>query len=356
MTKKALNSQKGNKLKKRKIKRYKYKFNKKILKSKIVTCKASTTNETQKNKDNINNKKERTINIEQIRDNMKIYSDKLLTNYLQTYIKNIMNELLIKESKENKKVITEEILNKFNLTKDLRRYAIKYLIGLMEIHNLDIKCYFSTISVFDLFLINYSEDADNNCKTFFNSKKTNKFSETKLILFVLCCFYLVSKYFNISKNITVDNILEYKNAKEEVNFEDLIELIDNIMIYIDANISNINVYYYIEIYMIDIIKNMEELADCPKFLKNFKNYVLYFGIRIIQDIDLLKISENIQALGIILFSFEYSKFQNEENNGILDRCLCNWKQNIKNVLINYDINGLESVINWLNIYVSYKNI
>ena len=356
MTKKALNSQKPHKLKNRKIKRYKYKFNKKILKSKIVTFKASTTNETENNKDNINNKKEDIINFDQIKDNMNKYSDKLLTNYLQTYAKNIMNELLLKEFKENKEVINEAILNKYNLTKEHRKYSIKYLFNLIQTHNLNIKCYFSTISVFDLFLIKYSDNADNNCKTFFNSKKTNKFSETKLFLFLLCCFYLVSKFYNISKVITIDHILEYENAKEEANYNDLIELIDNIMIYIDANISNISLYYYIEIYMIDIIKNMEELKHYPKFLENFKKYAFWFGIRIIQDLDLLDISENIKALGIILFSFEYSKFQSEENSEIVDRCLSQWKENIKNVLINYDIKDLERIINWLNIYVSYNNI
>ena len=356
MTKKSLNSQKPKKPKNTKIKRFKIKYYKKSSKSKIITCKASTKNETQKNKDNINNKEENSKNIELIKENMTKYADKLLTNYLQTYTQNIMNELLLKESKEKKKVINEAILNKYNLTKNHRKYLLKYLFNLIRMHNVNIECYFSIVSIFDLFLINYSEEKDNNCKTFFNSKKTNQFSETKLILFVLCCFYLASKYYNISRVITVDKILEYENAKEEVNYDDLIELIDNIVIYIDANISNINLYYYIEVHMICIIKNMKELTGYPKFLENFKNYVICFGIRIVQDLDLLNISENIQALAIILFSFEYSKFISEENSKILDRCLGQWKESIKDVLLNYDINGFENVINWLNIYVSYKNI
>ena len=352
------------------------------MKSKINTCKTSTTNETEKNKDNIYNKKENSMNIELIQENMAKYTDKLLTNYLETYAQSIINELLLKESKEKKKVINETILNKYNLTKKHRKCALKFLFDLIQMHNINIKCYFSTVSIFDLFLINYSEDEDNNCETFFCSKKTNQFSETKLVLFVLCCFYLVSKYYNITKVLTVDAILEYENAKEEVNYDDLIELIDNIMIYIDANISNINLYYYIEVNMIDI-KNMKELTNYPKFLEIFNKIVVYFGMRILQDLDLLKmhivlirdlhlnflifpylvsildllnISENIQALAIILFSFEFSIFKSEEKSEILDRCLGKWKENIKNILINYKINEFGSIINWLNICVSNNNI
>ena len=312
MTKKTLNSKKTQKPKNRKIKRFKHKFYKKILKSKINTCKTSTTNETEKNKDNIYNKKENSMNIELIQENMAKYADKLLTNYLETYAQSIINELLLKESKEKKKVINETILNKYNLTKKHRKCALKFLFDLIQMHNINIKCYFSTVSIFDLFLINYSEDEDNNCETFFYSKKTNQFSETKLVLFVLCCFYLVSKYYNITKVLTVDAILEYENAKEEVNYDDLIELIDN-------------------------------------------KIVVYFGMRILQDLDLLNISENIQALAIILFSFEFSIFKSEEKSEILDRCLGKWKENIKNILINYKINEFGSIINWLNICVSNKN-
>ena len=355
MTKKTLNSKKTQKPKNRKIKRFKHRFYKKILKSKINTCKTSTTNETEKNKDNIYNKKENSMNIELIQENMAKYADKLLTNYLETYAQSIINELLLKESKEKKKVINETILNKYNLTKKHRKCALKFLFDLIQMHNINIKCYFSTVSIFDLFLINYSEDEDNNCETFFCSKKTNQFSETKLVLFVLCCFYLVSKYYNITKVLTVDAILEYENAKEEVNYDDLIELIDNIMIYIDANISNINLYYYIEVNMIDI-KNMKELTNYPKFLEIFNKIVVYFGMRILQDLDLLNISENIQALAIILFSFEFSIFKSEEKSEILDRCLGKWKENIKNILINDKINEFGSIINWLNICVSNNNI
>ena len=354
MTKQALNTQKNHKLKNKEIKRFKYKFYKRNLKRKIITCKASTTNETHKNKDGIVNKNENTTNFELIKENILRYSDKLLTNYLQIYGKNIMDDLLLKESKENKKIINESILNKYNLTKAHRKYIIKYLFNLIQIHGLNIKSYFSTVSIFDLFLINYSEESDDNCATFFYSKKTNKFSETKLFLFVLCCFYLVSKYRNINRILTVDKLLEYENAKEEVDYDDLIELINDIMVYIDADISDINLYYYIEYYMIDMLKNFTELANYPKFLDTLKKNVVYFGVRILQDLDLLDIQERIQALGIILFSYEYSKFKNEENSEIIDRCLSQWKENIKNVLINYDNNGLAYVINWLNYYISQK--
>ena len=350
MTKRSLNEKKVKRNKNPKIKRIKFKF-KKIQRCKINSSKNSTANITQKNRIIRNNKQELAVNIELIQNNMDNYSRKLISNYFEAYSKNIMNEFLVKESIENKKIINEGILNKYNITKGHRKSALKYLYNFIKYHKINIQCYFSAVSIFDLFLINYSEDENNDCKIFFNSKATNIICETKIILFVLCCFYLTAKFYN-TKVITINQLLQFENAKNEVNYDSLNELIDKIMVYTDVKIDEINIFNYIELYMVDILKRMKELTFNQKFLDNFKKYVIYFSARIVQDIDLLDILQSIQALGIIIFSFEYSKFVSEENNEILDKYLRQWKDNLKNSIINYDVNKLEKIINWLNIYTS----
>lgn len=350
MSKRSLNDKKVNRNKNPKIKRIKFKF-KKIQRCKINSSKNSTANITQKNKIIRNNKQDLSVNIELIQNNMNNYSSKLISSYFKAYSKNIMNDFLGKELIENKKIMNEGILNKYNITKEHRKSALKYLYNFIKYHKINIQCYFSAVSIFDLFLINYSEDKNNDCKTFFNSKATNIICETKLFLFVLCCFYLAAKFYN-TKVITINQLLQFENAKNEVNYESLLELIDNILVYTDVKIAEINIYNYIELYLVDILKRMKELTFNQKFLDNFQKYAIYFSTRIVQDIDLLNILQSIQALGIIIFSFEYSKFICKENNEILDKYLRQWKDNLKNSIINYDVYKLEKIINWLNIFTS----
>ena len=350
MTKRSLNDKKANISKNKKIKRIRFKL-KKIQRNKNNSSKNSTTNVTQKDKNIINKKEKLSTNIGIIQNNMNTYSSKLISNHFETYAKNIMVEFLEKEAIENKKIINKEILYKYNITPEHRKSALKYLYNFIKYHKINIQCFFSAVSIFDLFLINYSEDKNNDCKTFFYSKKENIISETKLILFVLCCFYIIAKFFN-TKVITVDQLYQFENAKNEVNYDSLIELIDNIMIYTDLKIAEINIYNYIELYLVDILKRMKELTYNQKFLGNFQKYAIYYGTRIVQSIDLLDILQSIQALGIIIFSFEYSKFVSEENNIILDKYLKQWKENLENLIINYDVNNLEKILNWLNVYIS----
>jgi hypothetical protein len=357
MTKSVLKEKPIHKDKKRKIKRFRCKFPMKTLISKTLP-----NNATQKNKSNRdnkfnevkkNNKEELKINVELIRDNMTRYSDKLISIYFKAYSKNILKDFLMKESKEkeNKKVINEEILNKYKLTKVHRKYALKYLLEFIKYHKINIKCYFSTVLIFDLFLINYAENDDIECQNLLISKKTNQLSETKLILLILCCFYLTLK-FNGTKPITVEQLLEYKNAKEEMNEEDLIQLIDDIAVYTDLKIDEINLYNYIEVYMIDILQRMKEFTNNQQFLEIFQNYSINFSIKIMQTIELLNIPESLQALAIVIVSFEYGKHLTGENNEYLDSYLFQWIGNLKNMIMDYKENDFQKVICFLNYYIS----
>ena len=353
MTKRYINSKPKTKKTKKVIKRLRYKFLIKAIKTKKKSSKTVNTNEIQDHKDIIQNKDILKINVEQIKQINYIYSYKLINIHFDSYAKNILNDYLQQESNVNRKIINEEILCKYNLTKDNRKRALKYLFNFIKYHNINIKYYFSSISLFDIFLIKYSEDESNeeNCKTFFKSKTASVISETKIILLLLCCYYIVSKYFN-TKLITVEQMLQFENAQKEVDYNDLIDLIDEIMIYSDLNIGFVNIYNFIEIYMIDIMRRIKELTNNQKFIETFENYTIYFSTRIVQDIDILPIFESIQALGIILFSFEYSKFSCGENSEKLNSYLIKWRENFKNLAIHYDVNGLQKVINWLNIYIS----
>lgn len=326
-------------------------------KSKKLTSKTQNIDITKKFQNFSNNKNETIYNIELISKNLIFYSEKLTDNHFEIYYNDILTELLLKETIENKKIINENILNKYNLTKEHRKNAFKYLYNFIKFHKFNIKCYFSTVSTFDLFLINFSEDESNTdkCKIFFNSKKTNEISLTKLILFELCCFYLTSKYYNI-KLICLEDLLLSEDAKDEVNYDDLINLVDDIMIYTDSDICNKNIDSYIEIFMFGILKSLKNMTKNEKFLHHFENYVIFFSCRFVQEIHEFNILESIQVLGIIIFSFEFSKFSYKENNEILDNYLIQWKDNLKDMIKEYDANKLEYVINWLNSYVSYKYI
>ena len=353
MTKQNINSKRKQKKTQKVLKRLRYKFLIKTLKTKKKSLKTLTTNDTQNHKDIIQDKDILKINIELIKKINYKYSYKLSNIHFDLYAKNILNDNLLQESDINRKILTQEILSKYNLTKENRKNVSKYLFNFMKYHKINIKYYFFSVSLFDLFLINYSEDEYNedNCKTFFKSKTSNELSETKIILLLLCCYYIVSKYFN-TQMLTVEQMLQFENAKSEVNYNDLISLIDEIMIYSDLNIGFVNIYNYIEIYMFDIMKRIKELTQNERFIETFENYTIFFSTRIVQDIDILPIFESIQALGVILFSFEYSKFSCGENNEKLNSYLIKWRENFKKLSKNYDVNSLQCIINWLNVYVS----
>ena len=260
---------------------------------------------------------------------------------------------ILNQENENKKPITEDILKKYNLTIEDWKIALRYFYNFIMSHNINIKCYFSSIYMFDLFLINYSEDEFNHekCQLFFKSKISNQISEIRIILLLLCCFYIVAKFFN-TKLITIDQLLLFENAKDEYTFDEMNDLINEIIIYTEANICDINLYIFIEFFLFDIRKRIKQISNDEDFIEKFENSTIHFGIRIIQDISMQSISESIKAVAIIIFSFELTKYSLEKNNAQLNDCFNEWKKNITQSLINNDINGVKKVIQWLNSYMA----
>ena len=293
-------------------------------------------------------------NMQLIKENVNNYSFKLSTNYLHTYAKEILNGILEEKSSSKRKIITENILKKFNLTKEQRKYVFRYLYEFTQMHRINIKCYFSALCIFDLFLINFAEDPLNEeevCQTFFNSKKTNELSQTKVMLFALVCFSLACRYYNTS-NISTEQLLEFKNAKNEVNSDDLIYLMDDIVLYTEADLGNRNIYYYIELFMFDLLQNMPKLTLNSKFLECFETNVIHYGARIVQDIKMNDIFDSIKAIAIIIFNYEFSKFICTENNPRLDNYMEQWKKNLIKIIGNSNLELIQSVIGWLNVHVS----
>lgn len=306
---------------------------------------------------NKNNERKVNIDSELIKENMSKYSYKLSLNHLKLYSSQFLIDNLKDCSNQNKKIITEQILKKYNLTKEIRKNAIKYLYKFITYHKINTNCYFSSVWLFDTFLINYSEDEANanNCSTFFDSKTQNKFSLTKVYIFLFCCYYVSSHFFNI-KIITIDQILAFENALNEFTYNDIYCLIEEIMTYTDLDIGLVNINNFIEIYMFDIMINFKEFTSNQLFLKNFEKYSSYFCVKIVQNLDLLSVKQNAQALGIIQFSLELSKLESNENNLRIDNYFNQWKKHFIQFDINFDRLGFESVITWLTNYVGNKLI
>ena len=350
----SLRKRKAHKNKTKHIKRFRYNFYKKYINYKTLPDNKTQKKEIIKSEkimeNKVNNKEELNISNELIIKTLAKFSNELGSNYWNSYINDISNDLLEIESKINKKVINEEILGRYKLTKNYRKEVLKYFLEFINNQQIDIKFYFSTVSVFDLFLINYAEN-NSNCENFFISKKSNQFSWTKLLLLLLCCFYLIAKNDN-RITISVKQLLEVKNAKEEVNDEDLNNLIYNIIRYTDVRLSEYNLYDYIHLYLVINVLNMKTLTINQEFLNNFLKFSFIFSIKIIQNIDLLNISKSIQALGIICVSFDYSKHKSKENNDDLFKYFHRWFENIEKNISNYNRNDLEKVIRWLNSYLN----
>ena len=123
------------------------------------------------------------INVKEEGHNYYITS---LFNTFYTYSEDMLNEYLERETnKDNLTQINEEILAKFGITKDLRKYAFKYLWETLKPYNTNKKLYFKTTSIFDSFLVNYSKNNSQDISSkFFLSKHDGLFSETKLIMFM----------------------------------------------------------------------------------------------------------------------------------------------------------------------------
>ena len=277
-----------------------------------------------------------------------------LYNTFYTYSEDMLNKYLEEENnKENLIQINEEILTKFGLTKDLRKYAFKYLWETLKPYNTNKKLYFKTTSIFDSFLVNYSENNSQEvCTQFFLSKHDGLFSETKLIMFTLCCFFIVSQVYN-TQNFEL-KCLEKWDEKDEFTYDELNELIYIILKAVDCNIDNLNIYDILNLLLFDLNKKLKNVKDENGFIAFLNQSVNIFSVKIVQDISLNDVLPSAQSLGIIMFSWEYTKFmmQNNNKNDNINSFVDIWIQNVKNILLNLKQQDVKRVIHWLNEYVN----
>ena len=284
------------------------------------------------------------------------YYSKTIINTFDTYSSGSFEILLKDESKkENILQINEEILSYFGITKELRKYAFKYLAEILERYEIPIKFYFKTVIIFDSFLINFSKIYKNDkklCSDFFMSKNDNNFSSTKLILFTLCCFYIINQIYN-NKNFELKCLVNWNN-KNEMTYDELNDLAYDILEVIDCEINSIGIYDFINIFVFDLNKRIKIISDDNIFINCYNKNVNYLAMKIEQDITLNDILPSMKALGVIMFSIEYSKFltekyvQNEKINILVE----NWVKNVQNLLINYNYDDIKRIIQWLNNYIN----
>ena len=279
----------------------------------------------------------------------KEYMDKLLDIYYENYSKNSLHRSL-EELNQNKKVLTEKILKKYGITEERRKYVLNYFLLFVEEHKISSKLYFLTVSLFDSFLINYSEsNNDYKCLNLFLSKNNRKFSDIKLMMSIFCCYYIIAKY-NNTQLLTIDDLLLYPNAKDEVTYVDLYVFIKDIIVYTDSNLNFLNIYSFIEIYLFQIkrcLKN-SEWEDYKKFMEILEKSVSFLGAKIGRILFLLNIEESIQALGVMIFCYQLCKFKYEISSS-LDKNVHNLLVHLKECLMNYyGANKLPIIIDWLN--------
>lgn len=289
-------------------------------------------------------------------ENIINYYSKTIINTFDTYSNGSFDILLKEESKkENIIQINEEIMSYFGLTKELRKYAFKYLAEILERYEIPNKFYFKTILIFDLFLMNFSKINKNDkklCSYFFLSKNDNNFSSTKLILFILCCFYIINQIYN-SKNFELKCLVNWNN-KDEMTYEELNDLAYDILEIIDCQINIVGIYDFINIFVFDLNKRIKIISDENIFINCYNKNVIYLAMKIEQDITLNNIMPSMKALGVMMFSIEYSKFLTEKyfENEKINILVENWVKNVQNLLINYNYDDIKRVIQWLNNYIN----
>ena len=288
------------------------------------------------------------------KENILSYYTKSLNNTFYTYSSDILNNYLKQETnKDNLVQINDEILSKFGITKDLRKFAFKYLIEVLTSQNVNKKLYFKTTTVFDSFLINYSKNNEQAlCSQFFASKKDGIYSQSKLIIFILCCYFIINQTF-CTKNFEL-KCIEKWDENHEITYDDLNKLIYTILTEVDCNLDNLCLYDFLNLFLFDLNNKLKNVTNKNYFTDFFNQSVNIFSVKIIQDISLNNINPSAQCLGIIMFSYEYTKFAVKKNlqNDKINFVIENWIQNVKNVLFNIKKQDLKRVINWLNNYVN----
>ena len=362
MTKEKKPKYKSNNTEKDVKKRFRYKFKKYFKKtvhknanpeqSKNLTNKSTKIAKQTCQKSKCRNNSEYSNKSENINLFKKIeneYMEQFLNIYYEKYSNSSLDNSL-KSLNQNKKILTEIILNKFGITEEIRKYALNYFGLFIESNNISFKYYFLSVSLFDLFLINYSEmNSNQKCYNLFVSKKSKIFSEIKLTLLLFCCYYIITRYYNIHM-ISINDLLECKNAKDELTYDDLNTLIKDIIIYTDCNIDNLNLYSFVEIYMFEI-KRIFKKSNCQNyenFFEIFKDGINFLGAKLSKKILLSNIEDSIQALGIMIFGFYLCKQKIKVNDNIdfyMRKTLINYKEKLNNY---YGCNKLPIIINWLN--------
>ena len=340
-------------------KRFKYKFIKCTKKIKNQNIKKQNQNKSQKKGDSLENKNISTKdtlktnareNMPNLEENIKKeYIEKAIKIHYETYSEQYFYKSL-ERLNQDKKVVTEKILNKFGMTEERRRYVLSYFLLFIDEHKINSKLYFLSVALFDSFLINYSESNDENkCKNLFLSKNTNQFSDTKLTLLIFCCYYITAKYYNTNL-LTIDNLLEYENAKKEVTYDDLFNLIRDIIMYTNCNINILNIYSFIEIYLFQIKECLKstEWENYQQFMESFEKSISFLGAKINRKIFLLSIEESFQALGLLIFCYQLCKYHFGVSSN-LDNNVHNVFFNLKECLMNYyGADKLPIIIDWLN--------
>ena len=273
------------------------------------------------------------------------YSGELLTKYFEKESNN-----------ENLVPINEEVLLKFGITKELRKYSFKYLLEVLKPYNIKGKLYFKTVSLFDSFLLNFSKNnSKESCARFLLSKHDKSFSKTKLNLYTLCCFYIINQNFN-TQNFEL-RCLEKWDDEDELSYDDLNKLIYTILEGVDFNIDILGIFDFLNLFLFDLNKKLKIVKNNNTFIDVFNQSVNNFSIKMVQDISLNDVMASAQSFGIIMFSLEYTKFiikQNFPNDNVDDiNCIVeNWIQKVKNIFNNYKPNDVKRVIQWLNNYVN----
>ena len=290
------------------------------------------------------------------KENIKDYYSKSINNTFEIYSSGLLEIFLKDESKkENLIHIDEEILLNYGLTKDLRKYAFKYLAEILKQYQIPNKFYFKTVLIFDSFLINYyyiNKNDKKKCSSFFSSKNDNNFSRTKLLLFTLCCFYIINQIYN-SRNFELKCLVNWNN-KNEMTYEELANLVYDILEVIDCELNLLGIYDFINIFIFDLNKRIKIISQDNIFINCINKNVIYLGEKLVQDISIVNILPSIQALGVIMFSIEYSKFLTENyfHNEKINLLVDNWVNSLKNILINYNSEDIKNVIRWLNNYLN----
>lgn len=305
-----------------------------------------------KNKSNMNTAPNHPppITPEKFHINYPIYYEKIINNTFDCYCKDFLQRLINEEKNKKKRIfITEDVLKKFGINNALRKSTLKYLYETLSQYQIHIRYYFKTASIFDFFLIKYSEqNSKENCTNLFLSKHTNTFSETRMILLSLCCFYIANQIHN-TINFDLRCLVNW-NGKDELSYVELLDLINEILVVIDCETNKITIYEFTEVFLFDITKRLKILSGEENFLEKYNENIIFFSMKFIQDITFLNILPSTQALGIFAFALEYTKY--EIINPNLEVCLLveNWTKSLISSLKTCTIDEIRNVIIWCSHY------